>query len=404
MGISVGKYARYRPAPASGGVRLPMRRERRRFGTSHQVVDDQVGCTRRQRSGERLRRGRRQPPRRRDSTLKKSAPFSFTPLSGSEKASHTLSGSTCSFPAKIFWVCAMYCSAAPIPSKNFGRASMDRGRRTGVLAPRSTDQGSERHEDRTIIKRSRHTRNRSVWRWPRCAGEPPAFSSSLPPCLCAPPASAQPPLSLPEAIARAKARNPDAGSAAAAEREAAERVTQVRGGYFPKVDVAESWQRGNHPVFVFSSLLAQRQFTAADFALDALNHPAATDNFRAAFSVEQLLFDRTIFGECPSRVDRAGHGGHRQATRRPGPDGGGDRRVWPRAHRCRDGSFGSGRGRDRPGGPRAGRQPPRRRPGDRRGCPAAGRLPGTHARTAGAGDVGRTHRARPAESVDGRAL
>jgi outer membrane protein TolC len=76
------------------------------------------------------------------------------------------------------------------------------------------------------------------------------------------PASAQSPLSLSEAIARAKAHNPDAGSAAAAEREAAERVTQVRGGYFPKVDVAESWQRGNHPVFVFSSLLAQRSSPA----------------------------------------------------------------------------------------------------------------------------------------------
>jgi outer membrane protein TolC len=107
------------------------------------------------------------------------------------------------------------------------------------------------------------------------------------------PASAQSPLSLSEAIARAKARNPDAGSAAAAEREAAARVTQVRGGYYPKVDLAESWQRGNHPVFVFSSLLAQRQFTAAHFALDALNHPDATDNFRTAFSIEQALFDRT---------------------------------------------------------------------------------------------------------------
>jgi outer membrane protein len=108
------------------------------------------------------------------------------------------------------------------------------------------------------------------------------------------PASAQSSLSLSEAIARAKARNPDVGAAAAAEREAAERVTQARGGYFPKVDVAESWQRGNNPVFVFSSLLAQRQFAAADFALDALNHPVATDNFRAAFSVEQSLFDRSI--------------------------------------------------------------------------------------------------------------
>jgi outer membrane protein len=109
------------------------------------------------------------------------------------------------------------------------------------------------------------------------------------------PASAQSPLSLSlsDAIVRARAHNPDAGSAAVAEREAAERVTQARGGYFPKVDVAESWQRGNHPAFVFSALLAQRQFTAADFALDAINHPAAPDNFRTAFTVEQSLFDRT---------------------------------------------------------------------------------------------------------------
>jgi outer membrane protein TolC len=107
------------------------------------------------------------------------------------------------------------------------------------------------------------------------------------------PASAQSPLSLSEAIARAKAHNPDALSAAAAEREAAERVTQARAGFFPKVDAAASWQRGNQPAFVFSALLAQRRFTAADFALDALNHPATTDNVRTAFSVEQLLFDRT---------------------------------------------------------------------------------------------------------------
>jgi outer membrane protein TolC len=113
--------------------------------------------------------------------------------------------------------------------------------------------------------------------------------------LCAAlPAAAQSPLSLSEAIARARAHNPDVGSAAAAEREAEARIREARGGYLPKVDVAESWQRGDHPVFVFSSRLAQRQFTPADLALDALNHPAAIDNFRTAFSVEQALFDRSI--------------------------------------------------------------------------------------------------------------
>src|SRR6187397_1363841 len=80
-------------------------------------------------------------------------------------------------------------------------------------------------------------------------------------------ATAPTPLSLTEAIARARAQNPDAGTSAAAEREAAERVTQARAGYLPRVDATESWQRSNQPVFVFSSLLSQRRFTGADFAL-----------------------------------------------------------------------------------------------------------------------------------------
>ena len=118
------------------------------------------------------------------------------------------------------------------------------------------------------------------------------------------PAAAQTPLTLTAAIARARAQNPDAGSSAAAEREAGQRVTQARAGYLPKVDVVESWQRSNQPVFVFSSLLAQRQFTAADFALGALNQPEAVDNFRAAVMIEQALFD----GATSANVTAAGIG------------------------------------------------------------------------------------------------
>jgi outer membrane protein len=118
------------------------------------------------------------------------------------------------------------------------------------------------------------------------------------------PAAAQAPLTLADAIARARAQNPDAGSAAAAERAAAHRVTQARAGYLPRVDVSESWQRSNQPVFVFSSLLAQRQFTAADFALPALNHPDPLDNFRSAVMVEQSLFN----GATRATVSAAGIG------------------------------------------------------------------------------------------------
>ena len=119
------------------------------------------------------------------------------------------------------------------------------------------------------------------------------------------PVAAQTPLSLTDAIARARAQHPDAVSSAAAEREAAQRITQARAGYWPKVDVAEAWQRGDQPVFVFSSLLAQRQFTAANFALDALNHPHPVDNYRSAVTVEQPLFDEVARANVA--VARIGH-------------------------------------------------------------------------------------------------
>jgi outer membrane protein TolC len=126
------------------------------------------------------------------------------------------------------------------------------------------------------------------------------------------PAAAQAPLTLVDAIARARAQNPDAGSAAAAERAAGQRVIQARGGYLPRVDVSESWQRSNQPVFVFSSLLAQRQFTAANFALPALNHPDPLDNFRAAVMVDQSLFN----GATRASVSAARIGREMAATER----------------------------------------------------------------------------------------
>ena len=48
-------------------------------------------------------------------------------------------------------------------------------------------------------------------------------------------------------------------------------------------------------MFVFSSLLSSRTFAASNFAIDALNRPPATDNFRTLVTVEQPLFDRAAF-------------------------------------------------------------------------------------------------------------
>jgi outer membrane protein len=98
-------------------------------------------------------------------------------------------------------------------------------------------------------------------------------------------------LSLDDAVARTLAHNPALKATRASEEEAQARVREARAGYLPRLDVVEGWQRANQPVFVFSSLLGQRQFTSGDFALDRLNHPDALSNYRAAVLVEQTLFD-----------------------------------------------------------------------------------------------------------------
>jgi outer membrane protein TolC len=109
--------------------------------------------------------------------------------------------------------------------------------------------------------------------------------------LGAVPASAQDALTLDGAIQEALARNASLRAARASAAEAAEHVGERRAGWLPRISFTESWQRGDQPVFVFSSLLASRQFTAANFAIDALNHPDPTGFFRASIGAEQLIFD-----------------------------------------------------------------------------------------------------------------
>ena len=98
-------------------------------------------------------------------------------------------------------------------------------------------------------------------------------------------------LTLEEAVAASLANNPDLRAARAGEREGGERVAEARAAYLPRIDLVEAWQRGNNPVYVFGSLLSQQRFTAANFALDALNHPDPLTNHRAAFMLDQPLFD-----------------------------------------------------------------------------------------------------------------
>ena len=61
--------------------------------------------------------------------------------------------------------------------------------------------------------------------------------------------------------------------------------------FLPKVNFDYNFTQGNNPVYVFGSLLNQRRFTAADFAVNRLNYPNPLSNFQNKFSLNQLLFD-----------------------------------------------------------------------------------------------------------------
>jgi outer membrane protein TolC len=104
-------------------------------------------------------------------------------------------------------------------------------------------------------------------------------------------ASAQEALTLDQAVRATLTGNPALRGARAAAAADAARVTEARSAWYPRISVTESWQRGDQPVFVFGSLLSSRQFAAANFAIDSLNHPDATGFFRTSVGVEQILFD-----------------------------------------------------------------------------------------------------------------
>src|SRR5512147_2218793 len=100
--------------------------------------------------------------------------------------------------------------------------------------------------------------------------------------------SAQETLTLQGALQETLARNASLRSARSASAGDAARVTEARSQWFPTISVSESWQRGDQPVFVFSSLLSARRFAAANFAIDALNHPDPVGYFRTSVGIDQL--------------------------------------------------------------------------------------------------------------------
>jgi len=109
--------------------------------------------------------------------------------------------------------------------------------------------------------------------------------------LVAGPLLAQDSLSLRDAVRVALHNNSSLAASSAAVDAAAARIDQARGGRLPKVDYSESWIAGNNPVYVFSSLLTQHQFTVENFNIETLNRPEALNNFQSVISVDQPIYD-----------------------------------------------------------------------------------------------------------------
>ncbi len=77
---------------------------------------------------------------------------------------------------------------------------------------------------------------------------------------------------------------------------------QSKTTYFPQLDFIQAWSKSNNPVYVFGTLLNQRSFTEADFAVDSLNNPDSISDNSSRFQLGWLLFD---FGRRESQLNAA---------------------------------------------------------------------------------------------------
>lgn len=109
--------------------------------------------------------------------------------------------------------------------------------------------------------------------------------------LCTSVPLAQQSLALDEAVELAIESHPAIKAAEAGVKQIESGVQMAKSGRLPKLRYTESYTRSDNPVFVFGSLLNQRQFTEENFDIDLLNNPDALQNFQSLLQVEQPIYD-----------------------------------------------------------------------------------------------------------------
>jgi outer membrane protein TolC len=105
------------------------------------------------------------------------------------------------------------------------------------------------------------------------------------------PLLAQEPLSLQRAVQLALEKHPAVEASRSRTESAESRVALAGSALLPRVTYSESWARSDNPVFAFSSLLTQHQFTEANFQITPLNRPDFLNNFQSQVTVDQTVYD-----------------------------------------------------------------------------------------------------------------
>jgi len=98
-------------------------------------------------------------------------------------------------------------------------------------------------------------------------------------------------ITLEQAVQMALQQNPAFQTSKDDAEAARARLKETQSAWYPRLDFNQDFTRGNNPVYVFGTKLTQRQFSAADFALNKLNTPTPLDNFQTRLDGQWRLFD-----------------------------------------------------------------------------------------------------------------
>jgi outer membrane protein TolC len=113
-------------------------------------------------------------------------------------------------------------------------------------------------------------------------------------------------LTLSRAAEIALTNNPATKRSRSGRKMAAAQLEQAESARMPSLQLAETFINSNNPVFVFGSLLEQGRFTAANFAIQSLNHPDPLNNFRTALLFNLPVFDQKQTGTRIAQARIAG--------------------------------------------------------------------------------------------------